>query len=290
LLRRRFWSKNVWALKDRDYVKEVPRKMLRAAISIHDLSKTFAAGKVYRLVMKQPPPREGVRALGSLSLDVQPGEALALLGANGAGKTTLLEILSTLLLPTAGSASVYGHDVVREAAGVRRFIGYCPWATDSFYPRLSGAGNLHFFALLHDLTSGQAKARVEELLDLLKVESASANKPFQQCSEGIKQRLALARALLADPSVLLLDEPTKSLDPLFQGEIRRLLREEIIQRRGKTVLLATHSLAEAERVCDRVAILHRGDLRALGSPAEVRRETKAPDLERALQWAVEVAD
>ncbi|MCX6618677.1 MAG: ABC transporter ATP-binding protein, partial [Acidobacteria bacterium] len=168
-------------------------------------------------------------------------------------------------------------------------VGYCPWATDTFYPRLTGLQNLYFFALLHDLTSAQAGRRVGELLDILKIESI-ASKPVQQCSEGIRQRFALARALLADPPVLLLDEPTKNLDPLFQAEIRRWLREEIVERRGKTVILATHNLEEAERDCDRVAILDRGRLRAIGTPAEVRREARAGDLTGVLRWAAAEAE
>jgi len=262
------------------------------AVSVRNLKKTFTAGRLLRLVLKQPPARRGTRALEDVSFDVHPGEGLAIVGPNGAGKTTLMEILATLLLPTAGAAYVFGHDVVAEAATVRRLglVGYCPWATDTFYPRLTGLQNLHFFAILHDLTAAQAGRRVGELLDILKIESI-ASKPVQQCSEGIRQRFALARALLADPPVLLLDEPTKNLDPLFQAEIRRWLREEIVERRGKTVILATHNLEEAEGVCDRVAILDRGRLRAIGTPAEVRREARAGDLTGVLRWAAaEAAD
>ena len=260
------------------------------AVSVRGLGKVFTAGTVLRWIMKRPPARGGTRALENVSFDLGAGEALAVLGQNGAGKTTLLDILSALLLPTSGAASVCGHDVVGEPQAVRQMVGCCPWAGDTFYPRLTCSQNLSFFALLHDLTPAQARARIGELLDILKIESI-ASKPVQQCSEGIKQRLGLARALLADPPVLLLDEPTKSLDPLFQAEIRRWLREEIVGRRGKTVILATHNLEEAESVCDRVAILDRGRLRAIGTPTEVRREARAADLTGVLRWAAaEAAD
>lgn len=257
----------------------------QAAVSVRGLGKVFAAGAVLCWIMKRPPERGGTRALQNVSFDLGAGEALAVLGRNGAGKTTLLEILSALLLPTSGAAAVCGHDVVGEPQAVRRLVGCCPWAGDTFYPRLTCLQNLSFFAALHNLTPAQTRTRIGDLLETLKIE-AVASQPVQHCSEGIKQRLALARALLADPPVLLLDEPTKSLDPLFQDEIRGWLREEIIERRGKTVILATHNLEEAERVCDRVAILDRGRLRAIGTPAEVRRQARASDLTGVLRWAV----
>lgn len=220
-----------------------------------------------------------------VSLEVREGEVVGLLGPNGAGKTTFLEILSTLLLPNGGEASVCGHDVVNDAAQVRRMVGYCPSGPDSFYPRLSGAANLEFFALLSGLAPSQARMRIAALLDALNIDGAT-NRAFQRCSEGIKQRFALARVLLNHPRVLLLDEPTRSLDPLLQREIRRLLRETLLNQQVKAVLLVTHSLEEAEQVCDRLAILHQGRMVSVGTPAEIRRTMGEAELAAAFQKAV----
>jgi ABC-2 type transport system ATP-binding protein len=223
--------------------------------------------------------------LKGVSLEVSAGETVGLLGPNGAGKTTLVEILSTLLLPTSGTASVCGYDVVGEAARVREVVGYCPSTPDSFYPRLTGAANLEFFALLKDLEPRQARKRIAELLELLSIDGAT-RLAFQRCSEGMKQRLSLARALLTDPPVLLLDEPTKSLDPLLQAEIRKFLRQTVVDKLGKTVFLITHDLAEAEQVCDRLVILHQGRIVGTGTPRQIRAAFGAEGLAGAFMNAV----
>jgi len=240
------------------------------------------------MLWKNPPSKAETEVLKGISLEVREGEVLGLLGPNGAGKTTLLEILSTLLLPSGGRASVYGYDVVSEAAQVRRVVSYCPSASESFYPRLSGMRNLEFFALLHNLTPRDAGEKIRTLVGLVGLDGASSV-PFQRYSEGMKQRLALARALLTESPVLLLDEPTRSLDPLSQGEIRKFLRRTVVERMGKTVLLVTHSLAEAEDVCDRLAILARGQVASLGTPAELRASLGGADLTTVFEQAVGAA-
>jgi len=259
--------------------------MSKVAIAIQKLTKTFSVRKVLRALLKAPPKVGGAEVLKGISLEVHQGEILGLLGPNGAGKTTLLEILSTLLLPTSGEAVICGYHVVREAGQVRKVVSYCPSASENFYPRLTGVGNLEFFALLNNLTPREARRRIQTVLDLVGLDGSSAV-PFQRYSEGMKQRLALARALLTDPEVLLLDEPTRSLDPVLQGEIRKFLRERVVAKLGKTVLLVTHSLLEAEEVCDRLAILHRGQIVRIGTPEEMKRACGSQDLTTAFARAV----
>jgi ABC-2 type transport system ATP-binding protein len=214
------------------------------AILIKRLSKSFGTRQVLREV----------------DLEVAPGTIVGLLGANGAGKTTLLEILSTLLLPTAGDTLIYGYDVVAEAAEVRRLVGYCPCGFDSFYPRLTGVANLEFFAALSGFSRRAGRTRVNAVFDLLSF-NGSRHSDFQKYSAGMKQKLALARALIADPPLILLDEPTKSLDPAAQGDVWTLLRDRLVGELGKTILLVTHSLVEARTICDRVFALEDGGMR-----------------------------
>ena len=146
-------------------------------------------------------------------------------------------------------------------------------------------GNLEFFALLNNLSPREASRKIQTVLDLVGLDGSS-DVAFQRYSEGMKQRLALARALLTDPEVLLLDEPTRSLDPVLQGEIRKFLRERVVGELGKTVLLVTHSLLEAEQVCDRLAILHRGQIVSIGTPEEIKQACGGEDLTAAFARAV----
>jgi len=259
--------------------------MSHAAIVVRNLRKTFPAESRLGPFSWHPFRAKGGSALRGIDLEVLTGEVLGVIGPNGAGKTTLLEILSTLLLPTSGEAWVCGHEVVTESAQVRTVLGYCPSASQSFYPRLTGMRNLEFFALLNEISPREARVRIEALLELVGLDGAR-HAPFHYYSEGMKQRLSLARSLLTDPSVLLLDEPTRSLDPLSQLEIRRLLRTTLVEKLGKTVLLVTHSLAEAEEVCDRLAIMHRGTIVAVGTPEEMRRASGEVDLARVFERAV----
>ncbi len=259
--------------------------MSRLAVAIQNLTKTFSVGNVLRALQKNPPKKGGTEVLKGVSLEVYRGEALGLLGPNGAGKTTLLEILSTLLLPTGGQAIVGGYDVVREARQVRKVVSYCPSASDNFYPRLTGVANLEFYALLNNLSPQEAGRKIQTVLNLVELD-VSSDVPFQRYSEGMKQRLTLARALLTDPELLLLDEPTRSLDPVLQEEIRKFVRERVVAKLGKTVLLVTHSLLEAEQVCDRLVILHRGQIVSVGTPEEIKRAGGGENLTTAFQRAV----
>lgn len=239
--------------------------MHTTAISVERVTKTF------------PRPGSGwigfgrasrLHALKEVDLEVRQGEVVGLLGPNGAGKTTLLEILATLLLPDGGSAQVGGHDVQRRAPKVRSVISYCAASVLAFYPRLTGVENLEFFAALNDVPPAQARARVVAALDRVGINGA-ANVRVECYSEGMKQRLSLARALITSAPILLLDEPTRSLDPAAQREFWRLLRDTLVEKLGNTVLLVTHSVAEAQAVCDRVAFMQDGEILRTGTPSEV---------------------
>ena len=259
-------------------------------VSIENLTKSFSLGKYLRPLLRHRAKRNSPPdVLKGINLEIREGEILGLLGPNGAGKTTLVEILATLLLPTSGRALICGQDVVRNAAAVRKAVSYCSSSLENFYPRLSAIRNLEFFAVLNDLPPCEAKEKIKSTLEHLGLKE-KGGVPFQHFSDGMKQRLALARALLKEPQLVLLDEPTRSLDPISQGEIRKLIRGLLIDRLGKTVLLVTHSLAEAEEVCDRLAILHRGQIVALGTVEEVKRVRGGTDLASAFQNAIGAAE
>jgi len=225
-------------------------------IRLDAVAKSYRASGSRFGLWGRPVAREVV-VLEEVTLQVRRAEILGLVGPNGAGKTTLVEILATLQLPTGGTATVGGLDVVRQAGEVRRRIGYCPAGPDSFYPRLTVRRNLEFFAALYELPPGAARARVREVLEMVGASKAAAV-VFQQLSAGMRQRLALARALVPDPPVLLLDEPTRSVDVEARCQFHALLRDRLAAEQGKTVLLVTHDMREAAAVCDRVACLRDG--------------------------------
>lgn len=207
-------------------------------------------------------------ALDDLSLEVEKGAVFGLLGPNGAGKTTTVRILTTLLLPTAGSASVLGYDVVRQAAAIRRRIGLVLGGDRGLYGRLSGRQNLRYFAALNHMSSGSASARIDELLDQMGLTDAGS-RPVEEYSRGMKQRLHLARGLLSDPEVLFLDEPTMGLDPSGAQELRALIPE--LAKQGKTILLTTHYMSEADLLCGQVVIIDKGSVVAAGTPSDIKR-------------------
>lgn len=218
------------------------------------------------------PAKEPVEALREVSFEVQAGEIFGLIGRNGAGKTTLTKIVATLVQPTTGSVSVRGDDSVLRDEQVRRQIGLATAEERSFYWRLTAEQNLMFFARLHGLRDRIAKQRIKELFAKLELEEV-AKRRFGEMSTGNKQRLAVARALLSSPPVLLLDEPTRSLDPLAATRMRELIRSLAEQDPPVTILLTSHNLAEVETLCARVAIISRGRIRALDTPLDLRSRT-----------------
>jgi ABC-2 type transport system ATP-binding protein len=206
-------------------------------------------------------------ALDHASFSVQPGEAFGLLGPNGAGKTTTIRILATLLPPDGGQAVILGNDVRRKAMVVRRLLGYVPQQL-SADASLTGYENVWLFARLYDVPRRERKERVREVLDNMGLEDA-ADRLVSTYSGGMVRRLELAQALVNRPQILILDEPTVGLDPIARSgvwERVQSLREQF----GTTVLLTTHYMEEADALCDRVAMMHRGTVRAIGTPAELK--------------------
>ncbi|HUC44615.1 MAG TPA: ABC transporter ATP-binding protein, partial [Candidatus Sulfotelmatobacter sp.] len=240
------------------------------AIEGFRLEKSFAKKRSLKEIVTKPfVPAERIEALRGVDLHVRTGEIFGLLGPNGAGKTTLVKILSCLVLPDRGRAVVGGEDVRRENR-VKPNIGLVHSDERSFYWRLSGRDNLRFFARLYDVPGPRIESRIDELLERVEL-SHAAGQRFSGYSSGMKQRLAVARALLHDPPILLMDEPTRSLDPASSLSLREFIRDELKGRLGKTILLATHNLREAEMLCDRLAILVKGTVRQVGTVGEVRR-------------------
>ncbi len=256
--------------------------MGKPALCVENLEKYFPPATSGWRALLQPIANLSVPALRGVSFDVKPGEVLALVGANGAGKSTLLRILTTLLLPTRGRAEVCGFDVAREPERVRRQLGYHTGADACLYARLSGRENLELFAELNNLRHADASRRIADLTDLLGL-GALLDRQVRTLSTGSIHRLGLARAMLHQPSVLLLDEPTRSLDPLAAAEFRRFLLQQIVAERGTTVLFASHTLAEVEQLAGRIAVLDKGRMLICGTPSAVKAAAGAETLENSLE-------
>lgn len=227
------------------------------AIEVDSLRRTFRRGKGWR------PKGEEVVALDGLSLTVPAGEVHGLLGPNGAGKTTLCKVLSTVLLPTSGTARIMGLDVVTDAARVRPLIGIVFGGERGLYGRLTALQNLRYWAALYKMPDDTAAERARSLLERFGL-SERADSLVETFSRGMRQRLHLARGLIGDPRLLLLDEPTTGMDPVAAHEFRRLIDE--LRAEGHTILLTTHDMDEAEQVCDRVTFIDRGRVLATETP------------------------
>jgi ABC-2 type transport system ATP-binding protein len=254
------------------------------AILADSLIKRYPIFRGFRELVRRPFDRRTVTALDGLDLRVEPGRVFCLLGPNGAGKTTLIKILATLVLPDGGRALVGGHDVAREPGPAKCAVGYAVGEERSFYWRLTGRQNLEFFAALYGLRGPERDGRIAEVLDLAGLKDA-ADLRFNTYSTGMKQMLAFARALLADASILLVDEPTRSLDPLAADRIRTFLRGELAGRQGKTILWATHDLGEAADHADDIAVISRGRIRLQG-PADSLARGGRSALREAYERAV----
>jgi ABC-2 type transport system ATP-binding protein len=210
-------------------------------------------------------------AVQDLDLEVRPGELFGFLGPNGAGKTTTLRLLIGLLRPTAGTARIAGHDVQREPRQAKRATGYLPDAP-YLYDKLTGREHLRFVGGLYGLSDGEVEGRLARLLALVEL-ADRAGELVETYSHGMRQRLALAAALIHEPAVLLMDEPFSGLDPRSTLRVKEVLRT--LAGQGATVLLSTHTLEIAERICDRVGILDRGRLVAVGTMGELRAQARA---------------
>jgi ABC-2 type transport system ATP-binding protein len=224
---------------------------MESIIEINDLHRTFGE----------------IRAVDGLTFDIQPGEVFGLLGPNGAGKTTTVRLLNGILPPSSGSLRVFGLDPATQGEQVRQKTGVLT-ESPSHYERLSARENLTFYGTLTEIPEEALAGRIDEILTFFELDARTDNK-VETYSKGMKQRLALARALLHQPPLLFLDEPTSGLDPEAALQVNALI--ESLSHKGQTIVLCTHNLTEAERLCDRVAVMNAGRVLALGSLADLSR-------------------
>jgi ABC-2 type transport system ATP-binding protein len=236
------------------------------AVEVRNLRRVYKAtiGVVRRKIKE-------VVAVDDISFDVQPGELFGLLGPNGAGKTTTVKMLTTLLIPTGGSARVLGHDVVKQADALRARIGFIFGGERGLYWRLSATDNLRYFATLYQLEPAVARKRIPYLLELVGLADRAQEK-VEGYSRGMKQRLHIARTLLHDPELLFLDEPSMGLDPVAAREMRQIVRD--LQTEKKTILLTTHYMFEADALCQRIAVINHGRIIALDTPEGLKQHVR----------------
>jgi ABC-2 type transport system ATP-binding protein len=235
---------------------------LQAAIDVRNLRRVYKTTiGVFRRKVKE------VVAVEDISFSVAPGELFGLLGPNGAGKTTTVKMLTTLLIPTGGSARVLGRDVVREADAIRGLIGFIFGGERGLYWRLSGQDNLRYFASLYHVEPQVSRKRIPYLLELVGLADRGKEK-VEGYSRGMMQRLHIARTLIHDPQILFLDEPTIGLDPVGARELRLVIRD--LQAEKKTILLTTHYMFEADSLCQRVAVINKGRIIALDTPEALK--------------------
>ncbi len=213
--------------------------------------------------------RREVRALDEIHLRIAPGEIFGVVGPNGCGKSTLVRVLATLLIPDAGTATVFGHDVVRDEQAVQRLINRVS-VEAAFFKKLSAAENLRYAARLYCLDPRVARQRANSILKRLDFPLHRISDSMQDLSRGMQQKVAIARGLFTEPVVLLLDEPTTGLDPRSKREVQEFI-SSIRESHDATMLLSTHDMAEADRLCDRVAIMRGGKIVAQGTPTELKR-------------------
>ncbi len=233
------------------------------AVQARDLHRTFRTRTgVLRRTAKE------VEAVRGVSFDIERGELFGLLGPNGAGKTTTIKMLITLLLPTSGTAKVLGHDVVEDVREVRRRIGYVFGGDRGLYERLSALDNLRYFSELYGVSPREQKVRIGGLLELVGLTGRERER-VEGFSRGMRQRLHIARGLLHDPEVLFLDEPSIGIDPVGARELRATIAA--LSDVGKTVLLTTHYMFEADELCDRIAVIREGEIVAEGTPEHLKR-------------------
>ncbi len=241
------------------------------AIEAVNLTKIFSHQSGWTSLFARSPARQTV-AVDRLSLQIEGGTIFGVLGPNGAGKTTFIKMICSLLLPTSGEARVFGHDVVRESALVRKEVGLVTSDERSFYWRLTGRQNMEFFASVYGLNMPLTRRRIEEVVEMLDLKEY-IDRRFNEYSTGIKQKMAIARGLLSAPRLLVMDEPTKGLDPLARHSFLLLMRNRIISTMKCTIIFCTNIPSEAEQVCDRIAIINHGRIIYSGTPEETDSAT-----------------
>jgi ABC-2 type transport system ATP-binding protein len=247
------------------------------AVETHNLRKEFLRRDAERTRLRKR--RRPVAALEGISFAIERGECVAILGQNGSGKSTLVRVLSTLLLPDGGTAEVFGHDVVREQRAVQRLVNRVS-VEASFFKKMSSEENLAYAARFYGMTPRQTRTQIPEILERVGFPTARRHEGMEHLSRGMQQKVALARALLTSPVLLLLDEPTTGLDPRSKLEVQDFIRD-VWTMHDATILLCTHDLREAEILADRVGILDRGRLLCLEPVDELKERYDADTLEEA---------
>lgn len=232
-------------------------------IVLDNVVKKFKRGKGLR--------KRYITACDHVSFTIEQGELFGLLGPNGAGKTTLVRCLATLLIPDEGKITIFGKDIIYQSMEARQQIGLLTSGERTLYWKLTGKDNLKFFAALYGLAGKERDKRIDYLMDLLELKDVETER-VEKYSSGMKQKISLARALLHDPKILLLDEPTLGLDPQFSRFIRGFIKDELVGKGGKTVLLTTHYMDEADELCERIAFINKGKIVNIKTPAEYKDE------------------
>jgi len=247
------------------------------AVEVAGLTKVFEKGRrtIWQRLRREPDKRETFVAVNGIDLRVERGEIFGVLGPNGAGKTTTLRMLATLLEPTSGDVKIFGIDVRTHPREIRAKLGAMLSGERSLYWKLTARENLEYFAALYHVPPNETKTRIDAALVAVKL-ADRADDYVERYSTGMRQRLALARALLPDPPLVILDEPTVGLDPQASRDLRDRVRE--LKRQGRTVLLTTHYMEEADQLCDRIAIIDHGQIVALDTPAALKRRIRAEEV------------
>ena len=235
---------------------------METVIEVKDLRREYVT---YKGAIRRK--KEVVEAVRGISFNVNRGEIFGLLGQNGAGKTTTIKMLTTLLAPTTGICKVFGYDTFGQEKQIRKRLNFIIGGEMGVYRRLSGRDNLRYFANLYLMDSEEREQRIQEILELVEL-TETADRLAETYSKGMIQRLQIARGLINDPEIIFMDEPTVGLDPLGVHMLRDIIRK--LRNEGKTVLLTTHYLPEAEELCDRLVILNHGEFVAKGTPAEIK--------------------
>jgi ABC-2 type transport system ATP-binding protein len=242
--------------------------MSNKALEVHNATKTFGKNGQHSVLAhlrgRATAKKKSVVAVDNLSLTVKRGEIFGILGPNGSGKSTLVRLVSTLMIPDTGEIRVFGHDVQTEEATVKRMINRVS-VDAAFFKKLSPMENLMYAARLYGVNARRARQQIVEILTRLGIEERSINEPLEEMSRGMQQKVAIARAFLSSPILLLLDEPTTGLDPRSKREVQTFVRE-IQANHNTTMLLTTHDMNEAEELCDRIAIIDKGRIVAMDTP------------------------
>ena len=240
------------------------------ALNVQSAYKTFGGTPARSFLGRSTSPIDPTVAVNHVSFNVRRGEIFGVLGPNGSGKSTLIRLLATLLVPDGGAISVFGHDVQKESMAVQRMINRVS-VEASFFKKLSPMENLLYGARLYGLNGTEARAKAAAILNRLGLQPKSFERPMEEMSRGMQQKVAIARALLSHPIVLLLDEPTTGLDPRSKREVQAFVRE-LRDTHDTTIVLTTHDMIEADELCDRIAIIHNGNIVALDTPLSLRKQ------------------